>query len=451
LNATLREDGRFVVNAVGVACSKTPGRATVPRAELWAAILAVRSASVGSTLAIHPDALYVHRGIIAPADGKKRLESGRNGDLWTLLFSAVREKNVKLLSRRVSSHLDGEMVLAGEVNITDFVGNLLADIGAGIPTDGSGHAAESRYMEMWEARAFLVARRLAIIEAQIWQRGEMLVPEPAPREPCATPVEESVMNDTQLEVHERGHRLIKYGSGTKCTRCRVQRKVGGYRFWTTVDCRGADRKRTLATQVDEVGSDVDAVNTTRGSEPPDELGLGQVDPAGFDDPEGGEWQAAASGFDEDGGSPTEDGPGEDEGEGPRLVPLGKRRRILRQQRDEARREKIATAGVVSSAWARLISELPLNANGAGPDADDVIPFKVHDSHASVHCGGYVGCIRCGTVVSSHTHGAISRQCRRVCPAGSKGPVLRLVRGRLPRGEEWPNGEVFSTAQHPGLP
>ena len=195
----------------------------------------------------------------------------------------------------MSSHLDGEMVLAGEVNITDFVGNLLADIGAGIPTDGSGHAAESRYMEMWEARAFLVARRLAIIEAQIWQRGEMLVPEPAPREPCATPVEESVMNDTQLEVHERGHRLIKYGSGTKCTRCRVQQKVGGYRFWTTVDCRGADRKRTLATQVDEVGSDVDAVNTTRGSEPPDELGLGQVDPAGFDDPEGGEWQAAASG------------------------------------------------------------------------------------------------------------------------------------------------------------
>ena len=46
-------------------------------------------------------------------------------------------------------------------------------------------------------------------------------------------------------------------------------------------------------QVDEVAADGDAVNAT----------IGRVDPAGFYDPKGGDWQAAASRFDEDSGSP----------------------------------------------------------------------------------------------------------------------------------------------------
>ena len=64
---------------VGVACSKTPGRATVPGGELWAAALDPR------LLFTLTRSMFIG-GITAHADGKKRLESGHELSMYEFFY-----------------------------------------------------------------------------------------------------------------------------------------------------------------------------------------------------------------------------------------------------------------------------------------------------------------------------------------------------------------------------
>ena len=68
-------------------------------------------------------------------------------------------------------------------------------------------------------------------------------------------------------------------------------------------------------------------------------------------------------------------------------------------------------------------------------------LAVHDSHDAVECGGYVGCRKCGSVVSTAQSSAMLAMCRGWCPRGAKRPVRQLELGQLPRGSAWPSGEA----------
>ena len=124
-----------------------------------------------------------------------------------------------------------------------------------------------------------------------------------------------------------------------------------------------------------------------------------------------------------------------------LVTWAKRRRILQAQRAEAWAEEENDSLVVRAAWGDVVKTLPGIASTADGNADDVAPFVIHPSHNCVHCGGFVGCMRCGTIVAARWQATISRPCRGYCLAGSKGPVQRLAQGVLPHDAAWPNGKT----------
>lgn len=145
--------------------SSTPGKQTVPRAELWAqeVVRAIRNNDGGLELRI--DAGYV-------INGNSKAEERRGGDngcLWKLHsdFEERRTGNYdakKVKAReeqKVATHLDGKG------NLRDDLGNMLADIAADVAAnnarmDDQQVSATNRAV----ATAKNIIRRLAITRAQ---------------------------------------------------------------------------------------------------------------------------------------------------------------------------------------------------------------------------------------------------------------------------------------------
>ena len=132
-----------------------------------------------------------------------------------------------------------------------------------------------------------------------------------------------------------------------------------------------------------------------------------------------------------------------------LISVAKRRRIVEAQAKELndRKRKLRTSE--DDAWAAFAEAVPSSHWAALPQADEFCtpPFEVHESHCAILCGGYCGCMACGSVAGFHGHARLTRPCRGHCPAGSTGPVRRLARGLYPHaqrgihGSAWPSGEA----------
>ena len=60
--------------------------------------------------------------------------SGRNGDLWSFLQEIVEARSLRMDMAKVKSHAEKQMLL-GELCVQEYVGNLLADAGAGAASE----------------------------------------------------------------------------------------------------------------------------------------------------------------------------------------------------------------------------------------------------------------------------------------------------------------------------
>ena len=117
-----------------------------------------------------------------------------------------------------------------------------------------------------------------------------------------------------------------------------------------------------------------------------------------------------------------------------------RRELAKRQRDEREEE--------GKVWRRIASVMPVERLRGLPTvaAERAPHFPVHASHSAIMCGGYCGCLVCGSVAGFHGHARLQEACRGHCPPGSKGPISKLARGLLPHvqrgghGTVWPNGE-----------
>ena len=123
----------------------------------------------------------------------------------------------------------------------------------------------------------------------------------------------------------------------------------------------------------------------------------------------------------------------------KLITLAKRRRIIVEQQSEARIERLAIAAVVTQAGIALLHDLP---HYVVQDAPGIPPAvgRIHNSHDCITCGGFVGCNRCGSVVSTPQQSALHTECRGWCPIGAQRPFRRIHQGMLPWGVSCPNGE-----------
>ena len=94
--ATMRlssEPGGLKVHDDGISTSSTPGRQTVPRAEVWAAIMTAQAATCGQQISLHIDAAYLVKGI-QQVHKHEALRGGANGDLWDTLIEFIEAKKL---------------------------------------------------------------------------------------------------------------------------------------------------------------------------------------------------------------------------------------------------------------------------------------------------------------------------------------------------------------------
>ena len=416
---------------------------------------------------------------------RARLLQGANGDLWALLIETIRCKSLEVDPAKVKAHAE-KQVLLGKVELQEFLGNALADAGAGAAAEEAVSTPEAREVSIWQGRCFLMARRLAIIEASLWPDGPRLVPAPPEMRLPEPPPIPTTVTAFQVAIERMGHRVHLRGPYLQCSRCRRRRELDSHVFWTTSQCKGAPQVlRGLGQEPSAPALDLSAAKRGRmasaESDDEDPFGFAHL---GLDDAEdaqpGHAADSAGRGIKRNAG--TGDGPtpaairfealrrrvrareldsrgGADDppiqrapahpgtvpmrSTTPRtcaagtLVTPAKRRRILSEQR-VARREAVEEVRTArSSAWLLLARNLPPLDEPCG---DNVVPFRVDPTHECICCGGYVGCVRCGSVVAMQQHSSLSSACRGQCPLGAVGPVRRLAAGLLPRGEQWPSGE-----------
>ncbi len=382
------------ITDVGLQIAPAPGRATVPRAELWAAILAVRGAPPGSTVALRIDAAYVVKGLRSSAC-REALAFGTNGDLWNLLLDTIQQRALQVEPHKVKADAE-KQVLLGEVELQHFLGNVLADAGAGAAAENAVNNLVAQDVSQWEGRAFLIAKRLAAIEAGIWSSAPCLVPAPPPVQRVEPPDLPVAASAVQKAIERMGHRLHYRGAFVHCSRCRRHRGARTLRFWTRAPCRGR--------------------------------------PAGHDehhqeDADHGEPATAAVVSSAATQMPAQ------------MVTPAKRRRLLSAQRVVLKEDAAKAWATTRTAWDALACALPRQVHESDAHHVQALFVEVHPTHDCIECGGYVGCTRCGSVVATARKCALSPRCRGSMPAGAAGPVARLAEGRLPRGDRWPNGEL----------
>ena len=198
--------------------------------------MAAQAAPDGSRLTIRIDAAYVVKGMAT--EHRARLLQGANGDLWALLIETIRCKSLEVDPAKVKAHAE-KQVLLGKVELQEFLGNALADAGAGAAAEEAVSTPEAREVSIWQGRCFLIARRLAIIEASLWPDGPRLVPAPPEMRLPEPPPIPTTVTAFQVAIERMGHRVHLRGPYLQCSRCRRRRELDSHVFWTTSQCKGA--------------------------------------------------------------------------------------------------------------------------------------------------------------------------------------------------------------------
>ena len=132
-------------------------------------------------------------------------------------------------------------------------------------------------------------------------------------------------------------------------------------------------------------------------------------------------------------------------EGQHLVTPAKRRQALVDQRAAKRANSTQTTANFQEAWRKLQASMPrgapqMAAEDCEETSDGIPGLTIHETHVCMACGGFVGCLHCGSVAATPLQGALARPCRGSMPFGSTRPIRKLVLGIPPRGTQWPSGE-----------
>ena len=116
-------------------------------------------------LIIKPDAAYLVDGY---RDGFHLAPQGTNADLWFRIGTLVkgREHLVKVV--KVDAHLEPQQVIEGDMSITDFHGNALADAMAALGASLSQVPdAVAECQAATDARSWMVLKRLVAVNMHV--------------------------------------------------------------------------------------------------------------------------------------------------------------------------------------------------------------------------------------------------------------------------------------------
>jgi hypothetical protein len=451
------DDGAPVhVKEVGIMSTLVQLRQSVPRAEVWAIASALNQGAVTGKVDVRPDASYAVDGIVGDEGARSRRRQGANGDVWEALDQAVDENEAVVEVKRVPAHAEMRDLVAGAVSVEDYIGNALADAAAGAVAYREAFEDPCiKEVAQWETRAFMIARRIAVLEARAWGRRSATVPEPLPLEPYEPPLIKDEVPLLLSRISEKGHRLIRVGKQLQCVRCRLRAKEGNWKRWTEKQCD--PRARGLASSSSHAGiggpsmPDQQAQNrqelSQQGSVQDRQELLQQEQVQGRQELSQQEQLQDRQELSQQGGgkrhfsSFVRDHP-------TNRISVDKRRRVVAEQRREVASRRAQDEAQRHKAWEAARVAIPCAVWEAMEGTDDAEGRDIHQSHSAILCGGFAGCFRCGAVVGYKQCSKLQEECRGFCPKGSRGCIVKLAAGKLPHvqrggkyGQTWPSGEV----------
>lgn len=153
--------------------SKAPGTQTAPRTEIWAQYRALVRWKGDHPLIILTDASYTISGTMP----KNRMKCGRgkNGDIWSLIYSEVDAKDHTPSMQKVKSHSTVPQILSSASPDWHSRLNELADLAALEASDHQGVCeVDCRAQEAKEAKLQQVCPRLSYSEMTL--RGKAISP-----------------------------------------------------------------------------------------------------------------------------------------------------------------------------------------------------------------------------------------------------------------------------------
>ena len=146
---------------------------------------------------------------------------------------------------KVKAHAESD-VLAGRLDVESYIQNLLADAGAGCIAESLVCSQAGKTLEQTESRAFMIAMRLAVIEAQCQENEPQLVLVDEQNHPATVSSTQEQATQMRNEILNNGHALVVRGKFLFCRGCKKRRKVGDLTFWRNAECDlQALRKRKL--------------------------------------------------------------------------------------------------------------------------------------------------------------------------------------------------------------
>jgi len=451
-----------VVTGASILSAQVPGRQTVPRGEVFGAFLAVRNANPAKELEVVVDATYVLNGAC------RFLSAGDlgplyrvNGDVWKLLFDALRSRTGGTTFSKIKSHTLPGTEEAAPFRPKDVLGNAMADVGADRAADELFRpiAEAVRITELWATRAYLIALRIAAIEQYHLEHYTTYQPVEMP---APAPSAEECRDSIATSWAQAGHDLVRHSGWVRCTLCFARRRPKHLARWAATPCPGAAAKitppvtsapraedtATAAGPVNEATPDhQEAVEPTATPSPgaDDQAACGaEPRPHPLDDSDA-EWvdEPDRGGPDEE-MEPEEGPPGEDSPPLPAWASELSRDEYLRQA-SEAKRRRTETARASKANWnsarelatASLPTERPAQGGPATRWSTRLVPpghpwANIDDSHVlHIAAGTWVFCKTCGTFTSSRATAGLVAACDGTRPKGGDTALRKLMSGASP--------------------
>ena len=476
------------IAAATMGCARTPGRQTVPRAELRGAKLVFDAADLfGEEAAIREvgvDASYVTKPFLNQKAGRpaKALGQdhayGRNGNLWLELRAAHSAKGSPDITK-VKAHLPFSEVLEGKICPQLYLANALADAAAQIASSTATPATAAAEARDWHNHTLRAALRAGWIESLLWEGAPNPFGASAPANKITETLkligEEQLRNELATLDKEAGHKLIPDNGWVRCARCLRRKRPHTRAKWITLPCGPAPKssnkrkgptptslaKRFLAQQPESGAESQDESEPIHAQPPPP--AAPQEPPAarpapdeepprnhGLDDEEASnveedfEDDTLHSGNSEDG--PPDQEPPQEEPAPPEEQETSPRKRppksVYREQRRKRRSEDKGTRAAFAARIGLIVRDLPITSRNLAGEQGLVLPHffeEVHGSHRLIACGGFVGCVCCGSVASSRL-AKLSENCAAHIAKGSENPIKKLLAGKLPAfATSWPDG------------
>jgi ribonuclease HI len=223
--------------------SRVPGRQTVPRAELWALFKLLERMSHGVSYRVYIDAQYVLNGL---ANRGKHYSEGSNGDIWTRIYDILSERmsdDIEFI--KIKSHLDTpSKYVLHQPSVEGHILNELADAAATAATKHFGRADMSIVKDQAQFKeTYLVAKRIATIEAEIWRSVPNRPTAPSDRKVLIASRTAAVKRKLDGAIAntdgDEGHRTYQHGNWTRCYDCPARSRSDGQdqlRYWIVTPC-----------------------------------------------------------------------------------------------------------------------------------------------------------------------------------------------------------------------